>query len=255
MKTMEKSKKFVTLVSTVKFDRDYVIECLEKHGIQIVSDIYEGQAGACLAIGGDSAVLKASRQSLPILAWNQGHLGYLTTGRELPEILERYINDDIYVDSRRKLCVTIDLKKYYVLNEIAVVGKETGRLVETDMFIDDRKICTFKADGLIVSTPTGSTAWSLSCGGSLVEHGVSCILLTPSNPFTMNVRPLIISSQHEVVLEKVQKVVLDGHDIVQPQRGTIIIKYDSNPVVIYRLKEENFFDGLEKLNWNNNIKN
>jgi NAD+ kinase len=248
---MVKSKK-VLIESTVIYNRKEVLDDLFSFGLEPTE--YDYDADVCLAIGGDSAVLKASKNDLPILAWNKGTLGYLTTGRSLRAMLKSYVDKTLYIDSRRRLEVTIDLKKHYVLNEIAVVGEETGRLVETDMFIDDRKICTFKGDGLIVSTPTGSTAWSLSCGGSLVEHGVKCMLLTPSNPFTMNVRPLIIDSDHTVLLEKVQKVVLDGYTIVQPRVGTIIIQYDNRSVHIYRQREENFFDGLEKLGWNENIK-
>ncbi len=248
--------RYIQIIHTVDFDIDYVSNMLETYSL--VAWVPEfgdpSQPDAVLAIGGDSAVLKASRLNLPILAWNQGHLGFLTTGKDLDNILEAYTENMLFMDSRRRLEITIDLKRYYALNEVAVVGKETGRLVETDIFVDERRVGTFKGDGLIVSTPTGSTAWSLSCGGSLVEHGVKCMLLTPSNSFTMNARPLIISSEHEVVLEKVQRLVLDGHDIIEPRRGTIIIKYDDNPVDIYRLKEENFFDGLEKLGWNNNIK-
>lgn len=251
---MEKSN-LISIINTVDYDHDYVKSTLTKFGLGIWPSGMK-PADAILAIGGDAAVLKAANEheNCPILAWNQGHLGFLTTGKDLEEILEAHVNNTLYVETRRRLQVKVDLKDYYVLNEVAVVGKETGRLVETDIFIDDRKITTFKGDGLIVSTPTGSTAWSLSCGGSLVEYGVSCILLTPSNPFTMNVRPLIISSQHEVVLEKVQKLVLDGHDIIEPRRSTIVIRYHNHPVVIYRLKNENFFDGLDKLGWNNNIK-
>lgn len=244
----------VLIESTIDFKIEYVLECLRNVGLELWDLDYGYEPDVCLAIGGDSAVLKASKHNLPILAWNQGHLGFLTTGKNLLEILNRYVENDLYIDSRRKLQITIDFQKHYVLNEVAIVGEETGRLVETDMFIDDRKICTFKGDGLIVSTPTGSTAWSLSCGGSLVEHGVSCILLTPSNPFTMNVRPLIINSQHTVILEKVQKIVLDGHEAIKPKMNTIIIQYDNHPTVIYRLKDESFFDGLEKLGWNDNIK-
>lgn len=250
---MEKSKK-VRIINTVDYDEYGVSVWFKEFGIQQVKN---DSADAILAIGGDGAVLKASKIStLPILAWNQGSLGFLTTGKHLDRILEKWLSDELFIDTRRRLEANIDFKYYYALNEFAIVGEETGQLVETELYIDDKRVSTFKGDGLIVATPTGSTAWSMSAGGSLVEKGISCMLLTPMNPFTMNVRPLIISGQHEVVLKKVQKVVVDGYDKIVPKADTIIIRYDSNPVTIYRENKENFFEGItEKLGWNQNIKN
>lgn len=256
---MVKSNKYIQIINTVSYDIYGVNDKFEKLGIRewMGWSKQPKQPDAVLAIGGDGAVLKASKETTaPIIGWNQGSLGFLTTGKELYKILRKWLNNKLLIDSRRRLEVNIDFKYWYALNEIAVVGKETGSLVETEMYIDDKNVSTFKGDGLIVATPTGSTAWSMSAGGSLVEKGISCMLLTPMNPFTMNVRPLIISGQHEVVLKNVQKVVIDGYDKVIPKADTIIIRYDNHPVIIYRENEENFFEGItEKLNWNQNIKN
>lgn len=247
------NKNKVMIVSTKPYDDFIIGNMLANYGFVLMHDHYN--ADVVLAIGGDSAVLKASRYGLPILAWNQGHLGFLTTGSDLDEILNMYINSNLITDRRMVLSITIDGEKYTALNEIAIVGTETGRLVETDVYINDRQITTYKGDGLIVATPTGSTAWSLSAGGSLVEASLQCMLITPMNPFTMNVRPLIISSSHKVVLKKVEKVVIDGHNIIKPQNNTIAIEFNRYFVQLYRIKHENFFRAItEKLGWNNNIK-
>lgn len=246
----------IAIFSTVDYDIAKVVETLKKHDFELVTLHHDNNIHLVLAIGGDSAVLGASKFDLPILAWNQGTLGFLTTGNDLDEMLQAYNDDTVLLDRRMRLTVEVNDKKYHALNEVAVIGKETGQLVETDLYIDGLKITTYKGDGLLVATPTGSTAWNLSSGGSLVEQGLPCMLLTPMNPFTMNVRPLIISSNHTVTIEKVDKVAIDGYAKIIPWHGKVTVYNDKKTVTIYRLKEENFFDAIiKKLHWNASIKN
>ncbi len=245
------TKTKIGIENTVKFNLKHVIDTLVIYDFE---PVLSEEAEVILAIGGDSAVLKASKYKLPILAWNQGTLGFLTTGPDLDFILEAYINDTLILEERDKLSVFVNDQEFTVLNEVAIVGEDTGRLVKTDLYIDDKQITTYKGDGLLVSTSTGSTAYNLSAGGSLVEPGIACMLLTPISPFTMNVRPLIIDSTHRITLKKVVKIVLDGYESLIPWKEIIDIEYTDEKALIYRFNDENFFEAIiEKLGWNASI--
>jgi NAD+ kinase len=156
-----------------------------------------------LVLGGDGTILATAREAtprgIPILPINMGSLGFLTsfTGEELYPALEAVLEGRTTVDERVLLQVERVhndevLTHQWVLNE-AVVHKGTlARMIELELYIDGSFVCRYRADGLIVATPTGSTAYSMSAGGPIVHPAVESILITPICPHTLSDRPVVV---------------------------------------------------------------
>ncbi len=167
-----------------------------------------------IVLGGDGTLLSVARgigaSETPIMAVNLGGLGFMmTTGPgELIAQLERVFTGD-YAEKRRTVLRTEiirgkeSLGSYNALNDVVINKAAVARLLLLDAFVDDDFVCKYRADGLIISTPTGSTAYSLSAGGPVIYPSVSAICLTPICPHTLTNRPVLLpdSSTVDVVLQ------------------------------------------------------
>ncbi|HHV63045.1 MAG TPA: NAD(+)/NADH kinase [Firmicutes bacterium] len=173
-----------------------------------------------VVLGGDGALLYAARMlspsGLPVLGVNVGHLGFLTE-IELTEVydsLERVINGDYEVEERMMVAATIrrhakDVEKFTGLNDIVVTKGAFSRMIRLETYIDDHHIGTYPADGVIVASPTGSTAYSLSAGGPIVNPRMDTLIITFICPHTLFARAFVISGS-----ETVRVVVHSSHDDV-----------------------------------------
>ncbi len=161
------------------------------------------EAEMLLVLGGDGTTLAAARlaapRGIPILPINMGSLGFLTsfTRQELYPALERTLAGDVFVSERVMIEVTLErqggkAERQIVLNEAVVNKGALARMIELALYIDDEFICRYRADGLIVATPTGSTAYSLSAGGPIVHPGVESFVVTPICPHTLSDRPVVV---------------------------------------------------------------
>lgn len=244
------------IVNSKPYDEEKVYNALKKFKLHTTS--LPTKAFFILAVGGDGAVIKASsiarEFNLPIIGYNTGTLGFLSSDGELEDILSAFMKDELVKDKRYPLQLTYDGIVSYSLNELAIVGRETGHLVEVDMSVNNRHVLTYKGDGLIVSTPTGSTAWNLSVGGPILTPTTKGIVVSPISPFSLSARPIVLDEHTVIKLDKVEKMVIDGNNIVYNKNSEVVIKLSNNPITLLR-KDYNFYNSIkEKLGWGNNIK-
>ena len=219
-----------------------------------------------VVLGGDGTLLSAARavgeRETPILAVNLGGLGFMmTTGPdELLPHLERVLAGDYSVESRSVLQAEImrgneSVETYHALNDVVINKAAVARLLELDGFVDGEFVCSYRADGLVLSTPTGSTAYSLSAGGPVILPSVSAISVTPICPHTLTNRPVLVSegSKVEVVLRRGEDAYLtvDGQvGIALHQLDRIRARRADHSVKVIQPQRVRFFEVLRsKMKW------
>ena len=163
------------------------------------------------SIGGDGTLLSAvsfiRNSNIPILGINTGRLGFISS--IAPDQIEQAVNDVLnknYKTNKRTLLTlntsnNLFKNKNFALNEVAIVKKDTSSMIKIEAYVDDEFLNTYWADGLIVSTPTGSTGYSLSCGGPIIAPGTNNIIITPIAQHNLNVRPIVINHNSTIKLK------------------------------------------------------
>lgn len=220
-----------------------------------------------VVFGGDGTFLNASQQvnkhNIPILGFNLGGLGFLTefTVNEIFPIMEKIIEGDYEIEEREMVLASIvksgeKPKEYHVLNELVINNGAISRIIDLAIFIDGNKITTFKADGVILATPTGSTAYSLSAGGPIAYPTLPVILITPICPHILTNRPLVVSNNMEIkvkVLTDNQNayVTLDGQEtLTLGMNDEVILKKSRSKVKLIKSPFRDYFSILKtKLMW------
>ena len=218
-------------------------------------------------LGGDGTFLSAVRwigdQNIPILGVKFGEVGFLAEIAEdsLFFVAEAVLNNKFVTKPRMRLLVKVireerELACETVLNDIVVNKKALARLAHIETFIDDHYMTTYSADGLIVATPTGSTAYSLAAGGPILHPGVHGILITPICPFTLTNRPLVVpdSACIKVRLAKESLDIIltfDGQGCMEiDENDTIIIQKGPYPINMITMPDQHYIDVLkDKLRW------
>jgi NAD+ kinase len=225
------------------------------------------RADLCIVLGGDGTLIHAARmfkgRTVPLLGVNLGSLGFMTEIRssELAEVLERVLEGKGRIDSRMKLsCRLYRNDKLIVddevLNDVVINKSALARIADHETFMDDELIALYKADGVICSTPTGSTAYSLSAGGPIVHPSIDCVILTPICPHALTQRPIIVPGEQviRIVLKNVVSDVyltLDGQTGHPLQPGDRVeVQRSANRVHLVRSPTMGYFSVLrEKLHW------
>jgi NAD+ kinase len=261
-----------------------LLQWLEKRGLQAVYDIETAtvlkgnsagktrhqvaqESDLLLVLGGDGTILAAAREAahhdIPILPINMGSLGFLTsfTVEELYPALESALAGEAQIEERVLLQVERThngelLTHQRVLND-AVVHKGTlARMIEVELRINGAFVCRYRADGLIVASPTGSTAYSLSAGGPIVQPGVPSILITPICPHTLSDRPVVIQDNSKIDLVLSQGadsvfLTLDGQTGVPLQTGDCVrITRSAERLKLIQPPNKTYFEILRnKLKW------
>ena len=220
-----------------------------------------------LVLGGDGTFLSAVRwigdQRIPILGVKFGEVGFLAETAEdrLYEVLESILQNTFHTQPRMRLLVQVLRRKRQraietVLNDVVINKGALARLASIDTSIDGRYLTTYRADGLIVATPTGSTAYSLAAGGPVLHPGVPAIVMTPICPFTLTNRPLIIpdASTITINLEKRSADIMltfDGQQGLEiDDKDTIIIRKGPHPIHMISEPSQHYYDVLKaKLRW------
>ena len=216
-----------------------------------------------ISVGGDGTILRAITQvgdlSIPIVGINTGRLGFLATIQ--PDFITQAF-DDIFsgnykISERTLLCVETNpenesLKEMnYALNEIAVSRKNTTSMITVDTHLNGEFLTSYWSDGLIISTPTGSTGYSLSCGGPIITPEANNWVLTPIAPHNLNVRPLVITDDTEIKLkvdgrEDHYLISLDSRIATLPNSAIVTIKKAPFKIKMVELIDESFIDTLRK---------
>ena len=231
------------------------------------NDIAPPDLFCIFVLGGDGTFLSAVRwigdQDIPLLGIKFGAIGFLaeTTEDRLFDVAEAILHNPFTTNQRMRLKVNVlrDGKEIIcetVLNDVVINRGAFARLANIETFIDDHYLTTYRADGLIVSTPTGSTAYSLAAGGPVIHPAVPAIILTPICPFTLTNRPLIVPDPACIKIKLKKKssgimLTLDGQAGIDiDDRVTIIIKKSDHPVSMITLPNQDYFDILKaKLKW------
>ena len=233
---------------------------------------YPGQAipplvDMVVVLGGDGTLLSVARLigdlRTPILGVNLGSLGFLTeiTRPELFPMLEQVVKGDFTVSERMRLLAIIrrdgkEVARYRVLNDIVINKGALSRIIDMEAWVDDDYLTTFKADGLIVSTPTGSTGYNLAAGGPIVYPGNHCHVISPICPHTLTNRPIVVSDEATIKVEvksSDEDVVFtaDGQEGMPLQGGDVVeLRKSNHSTLLIKSPSKDYFQVLRtKLRW------
>ena len=217
-----------------------------------------------LSLGGDgtflTTVMWVGERELPIVGINTGHLGYLTAYRldEAPTAVESLLTGNYDVMPRTMLevrCSETDIIHPYALNDIAILRHDTSAMLEMETCLSGVPLTTYKGDGLIVSTPTGSTAYNLSAGGPIIAPQSHCLVLSPVSPHSLTMRPLVVPDEAVVSVTTCSRaghyqVSVDGEVFVCPTSSSVTIRKAPFRAMVVQPKGHNFADTLrQKLRW------
>jgi NAD+ kinase len=230
---------------------------LQERGFEVLHDMplaedmgdVQGYSGASIpamvhliiVLGGDGTLISVARQvgdlRTPILGVNLGSLGFLTeiTLGELFLVLERVIKGEFEISSRMMLDAIVrrkgkEISRYRVLNDVVINKGALARIIDMEAWVDDAYLTTFKADGLIIATPTGSTAYNLAAGGPIIYPGLHCLVISPICPHTLTNRPIIVSDESLIRIE----VKFQDEDVVFTADGQVGMPLQGGDVVEVR---------------------
>ena len=272
----EKKKILSSLIALLKEKKFkiYLSEELSKtfndSKIKLYSENNISKFDFIISFGGDGTLLNTvtsiGRKNIKILGVNVGKLGFLSF--DVYDVFEKIIDDiqkNNYTLEKRSLVsllqVNENINKNFALNEISVVKKDSSSMIKIHCYVDNQFICTYWSDGLIISTPTGSTGYSLSCGGPILTPESKNLLITPISPHNLSLRIIILpdSATIKLIIEK-QKynflVSMDSRSYTFRGEQEFIIKKSNFNINLIQPNNFDFFETLrKKLNWGFDIRN
>ena len=261
------NKRDITLVGGPEIERERIEH---KTGCAVSEVAHEDLAGnvdLILVLGGDGTMIATARLvgdlEVPVLGVNFGGLGYLAEFRieELYLGLESILSGNFRLDKRVMLSVELHrhdtpVSKHRVLNDVVINKSALARIIEIEAYLNNRFVNSFRADGLIVSTPTGSTAYNLSAGGPVVFPSMNAVVITPICPFTLSNRPIVVPDDAtiELLLKTDQEEVtltLDGQvGFALHLDDRVVIRKSNVTFNLVQPSNRNYFDVLrDKLRW------
>lgn len=268
----ELTKHHFEIFATEQFDRQ-----LRMHGNKALNywvlQSREDMAAmdVVITIGGDGTLLDAVCQvgelEVPILGLNTGRLGFLATvaKENISDAIVNLATNNYQLETRTLISLQSHRKLFnginFGLNEFTIHKRDTSSMITVHTFIDGKYLNSYWADGLIVSTPTGSTGYSLSCGGPLISPEAKNLVITPVSPHNLNVRPIIVSDESEISFEiegRAEKflISLDSRSTSISSEVKLSVKKESFSAKLVKLPHYHFFDTLrQKLNWGFDMRN
>ena len=228
----------------------------------VQNSVLYGKMDLIIVLGGDGSILSAARycisSGIPILGINLGRLGYMTEmeADEIP-LLAKIFEGEYSIEEREMLDVSVNRKgkqmvfRASALNDAVISNGSVARMIDIELSEGDSAVTTYSADGLIFSTPTGSTAYSMSAGGPIIDPRMKCICVTPICPHVIGARPIVfsddsvLSAKNICDREKSLFLTLDGKMNFEIYKGDVVkIKRSSSVTKLIRLKERGFYDAL-----------
>lgn len=227
----------------------------------------ENQCDLIIVVGGDGSMLQATRASakfsIPVLGINRGRLGFLTdiSPDELDSRIIPIINGEYLTEQRFILHTELPENHQTdcrdALNDVVLLPGEHAHMIEFEIFIDGKPVCSQRADGLIIATPTGSTAYALSGGGPIIHPRLDAIVLVPMFPHTLSSRPIVVSAESKIQVlidentETSPGISCDGQTkmLIEPGSSFYVSKYQK-PVNLIHPVDYNYYETLRaKLKW------
>ncbi len=219
-----------------------------------------------VAFGGDGTILSVAPECAisrkPVMGINLGTLGFLAEfGKdETIDSLEKIIKGEFLISKRTMLEINYKDRNYLALNEVTISKALSTRLIELNVFIDEIHLASVRGDGLIFSTATGSTAYSLSAGGPILEPSLECIIMTPICPHTLSVRPIVLPPTSLIRLESEDlddeiHIIIDGKFRTKFEKDTSLnIKKSNHYLLLIRSFQKGFYELLrDKLRWSGKL--
>jgi NAD+ kinase len=264
------ARSLVRMLSTEGRNSVAEVEIASKIGAEVVERHHLSEkADLIVVLGGDGTMLGVARlvagTSIPILGVNLGGLGFLTevTIKEARSKLERVLNGDYDVDQRIMLKASVmraseslhRSETFQALNDVVVSKGPLGRMLLLEVLADHKPFCSYRADGLIISTPTGSTAYALSAGGPIIYPTLGAIVLAPICPHTLTNRPVVLPDSFEIEVrvrapDHDTTFIVDGQESAQlGDADSIRIKRGPDQVSLIRSEHAYFEIWREKLHW------
>ncbi|MDP7080207.1 MAG: NAD(+)/NADH kinase [Candidatus Undinarchaeales archaeon] len=232
---------------------------LRKKGLEIIlneenakvlgMEPYPGVPDMMIAVGGDGSLLHAETHhpGVPLVCIRVGSLNFLSDieVEDMLPSLDTILDGDYDTEDRLKLSISgLDLPD--ALNEVAIMGTRPGFIIEYEVYTGDKLVEKVRADGLIVATPTGSTAYSLACGGPVVDWRVEAFVVVPVSPFKLSARPSVVSTRDRlriVLGDQPATVVVDGQcEATLPAHGELVLAASEQRARLIRLVDINYFE-------------
>ena len=249
------------------YDIEVLIESQSAKMIGIKGDSFKKICMECdflVSFGGDGTLISTVRKSfdfdIPILGVHAGNLGFLAdlSLDELNSFVKKIIKHEYKVDERAVLEATVIKNakevKYYAFNDIVLTRTRVTNMIHIETLIDSRSFNTYYGDGVIVSTPTGSTAYNLSAGGPVLFPMSNVFALTPICPHSLTQRPVVLPGKYAIEMKTSEEralIIIDGQDMHELELGeSVHIKLAQKTIKLIHKEEYNYFDVLkEKLRW------
>ncbi len=239
-----------------RLEKEFGVVAVDLEGVLDLSQI---EAKWALVFGGDGAILSAARRMgdrpLPTLAVNFGRLGFLTEvdARQIDEALDAIRERRFTLKERMRLTASVGEWSYDALNDVVLTGLQSGRVFHVSCRIGGEEAFAYAGDGVVVATPTGSTAYSLAAGGPLLDHDLEAIVITPLCAHTLSQRPLVIPGQQSMEFrlhgrEQAGRVVVDGQ--VSREFGAAeraLVRRAERPFVFIRLGLLSYYGRLRRI--------
>ncbi|NQY52609.1 MAG: NAD(+)/NADH kinase [Campylobacteraceae bacterium] len=216
-----------------------------------------------VSLGGDGTLISVARRSvkydIAVLGINLGTLGFLTdiSFRNVKNFINSLQKDVYKIDKRMMIEASSNLNTFFAFNDIVISKKSISSMIRIKAMIDGKPFNSYYGDGVIISTPTGSSAYNLSAGGPLVHPMTEAFILTPIAPHSLTQRPLVLPASFEIEFTIIDSfgavVIVDGQEIYQiEQNETIKIKMSDKKAKLIHREDRNYFEVLsEKLQWGN----
>lgn len=277
--------KYIVLTNTDK-DKDLevsnrILDALEKAGAKglllcDVSEKYDGdvikkevldEAKAAIVVGGDGTMLRSANaignSGLPLVGINLGTVGFLTEieKKNLESAIERLVKEDYKIESRMMITGTVFGKEYNSLNDIVVTRAGFSRVIGLSVYVNDKKLDTYEADGVIIATPTGSTGYNMSAGGPIISPMSKAIVVTPISPHSFTSRSIVFAPTDKIRIEIEKKrktqeteaiVSFDGTKHFELSAGdSVEAKISTKELKLIKMDDNNFYSVLrDKLGGN-----
>ncbi|MBR6514270.1 MAG: NAD(+)/NADH kinase [Clostridia bacterium] len=217
------------------------------------------EADLYIVLGGDGSIMRAShraaRLGIPILSVNLGRIGYMAElEKDELHLIDSFFSGNFHIEERMMLSVkTPDGSEYIALNDAVLSNGRVSKLVSFSLYSNGQYLTRYNADGIIIATPTGSTAYSMAAGGPVVDPGVECLIATPVCAHSLNCRPVILSGKNELMIKNETErdipmfITVDGGDNLEIKNSeSVIIKRSDTFTKLVRIKDECFYRTLSK---------